>query len=130
MIDRTLADGVVLVHLGFVLFVLGGGCLVLRWRRLQWLHLPAFLWAAWVEFADWYCPLTVLEDWLRQRGGEAAYHSDFIEHYVSIVLYPDLLTRRMEIVLGVFVLALNFILYAWIWSHGPKPRRRSELQSK
>jgi hypothetical protein len=44
MIDRFLADLVVVFHLGFVLFVCVGGVLALRWPRVLWVHLPAALW--------------------------------------------------------------------------------------
>ena len=114
MIYRLLADFIVLVHFAFVLFVILGGLLVLRWRRLVWLHLPAVLWGALVEFADWYCPLTIWEDWCRARGAQVGYHTDFVQHYLLAVLYPDSLTRGLEIFLGTTVLVLNAAIYAGI----------------
>lgn len=110
-----LADAVVLVHFGFVLFVVLGGFLVLRWRWLAWLHLPAAAWGALIEFAGWICPLTPLELWLRRTGGEAGYSGGFIEHYLLPVLYPAALTREVQIALGLGVLAVNLIAYALVW---------------
>ncbi len=49
MLYGLLADCLVLIHLGFVLFVVLGGLLVLRWPRLAGLHLPAAAWGAWIE---------------------------------------------------------------------------------
>ena len=111
----VLADSVVLLHMCFVVFVVAGGLLALRWRRMAWVHVPCAVWGAWIEFAGWICPLTPLEIWLRRRAGEAGYESGFIEHYVLPVLYPSELTRSTQLVLGIVVVVLNVVLYAWVW---------------
>jgi len=108
---QILADSVVLVHLVFVAFALFGGLLVLRWKQVLWVHVPAALWAALVEFAGWYCPLTPLENWLRARAGEAGYREGFIEHYILPVLYPAELTVGMQIFLGCAVVGINALIY-------------------
>ncbi len=79
MIFRLLADATVVLHLAFVLFVVAGGLLVLRWPRLVWVHLPAVAWGAWVEIAGRVCPLTPMENWLRQRGGQTGYTATFVD---------------------------------------------------
>jgi len=112
---RLLADLVVILHLAFVAFALFGGLLALKWKRIVWLHVPAALWAAAIEFGGWVCPLTPLEIWLRGQGGELGYRSDFIEHYILPLLYPATLTREVQFVLGVVVLAVNIAGYAWLW---------------
>jgi Protein of Unknown function (DUF2784) len=112
MIYRILADATVLLHLTFVLFVIFGGLLVLRWPRLAWVHIPAALWGAWVELAGWICPLTPLENWLRESSGQRSYSSTFIEHYLLPVLYPDSLTRNLQWMLGGAVLVVNVVIYA------------------
>lgn len=111
MPDRLLADAIVLLHAAFVAFVVLGGLFVLRWPRLAWVHLPAAAWGAWVEFAGIVCPLTPLENWFRARGGQAAYTSDFIEHYLMPMLYPASLSREAQWVLGGIVLAVNTVVY-------------------
>jgi hypothetical protein len=108
------ADAVIAVHLAFILFSVLGGLLVGCWRRLAWLHVPAFCWAAALEFWGWTCPLTPLENWLRERGGAGSYETGFIEHYLLPLIYPAALTREMQIVLGLLVLALNLSLYGWL----------------
>lgn len=108
---RVLADAVLLLHGFFVLFVVLGGFLVLRWPRLAWLHMPAALWGAAIEFGGWICPLTPLEVALRRRGGEAGFGGGFIEHYVTAALYPDGLTRAVQVGLGVAVLLVNGWVY-------------------
>ncbi len=110
-----LADLVLIVHLAFVVFVLCGGLLVLRWRWIAWLHLPAALWGAVVEFTGWICPLTPLENWLRSQDGEMSYSSDFIAQYLLPVLYPGNLTRDLQLLLGTVVVVINAAIYWWIW---------------
>ena len=112
---RLLADLLVLFHAGFVLFVVLGGLAVLRWPRVAWVHLPVAAWGAWVEFSSTVCPLTPLENHLRNLGGEAGYSGGFIAHYILPVLYPAGLNPRVEIVLGVFVVLLNLSVYALLW---------------
>ena len=111
---RVLADAVLIGHLAFVLFVVVGGALVLRWPRLAWLHLPAAAWGVAIEFGGWICPLTPLENHLRQLAGQAAYEGDFIAHYLLAVLYPQGLTREIQWLLGSAVLVINAVVYA-IW---------------
>jgi hypothetical protein len=112
MVFRVLADAIVVLHLAFVAFVVLGALLVARWPRLAWLHLPAAAWGAWVEFAGKVCPLTPLENRLRAQGGMPAYASDFIEHYFIPLLYPPLLTRELQWLLGGVVLLVNALVYA------------------
>jgi hypothetical protein len=111
-----LADVTVVLHLAFVLFVLGGGLLVLRWRSLAWVHVPSVVWAAWIEIAGWYCPLTPLENWLRDQGGATRYSATFVEHYLLPVLYPATLTRELQWGLAAAVLAVNGAVYALVLS--------------
>ena len=108
---RLLADLLVLTHFAFVLFVLLGGLLALRFPRMAWVHLPAAAWGAAIEFAGWICPLTPWEQSLRRLGGEAGYSGGFIEHYVIPVLYPSGLTPSVQVVLGVVVVAVNLVVY-------------------
>ena len=118
MIFRFLADATVVLHLGFVLFVVLGGLIVARWRHVAWVHLPAAAWAAWVEFADWVCPLTPLENWLREQGGGTTYSSSFIEHYLLPILYPESLSRELQWVLGGAVLVINAVVYIVVFQRG------------
>jgi hypothetical protein len=105
------------MHLAFVLFAVLGGFLVVRWKRWAWVHAPAFLWAALIELSGWVCPLTPLENWLRNRGGAMGYQAGFIEHYILPILYPAALTRQLQIALGLFVIAVNLGIYSWLWRH-------------
>ena len=126
---RLLADAVVLAHLAFVVFVVGGGLLVL-WRRwMAAIHIPAAAWGVFIEFSGRICPLTPLENDLRTLAGEAAYSGDFVERYLIPVLYPPGLRRDVQIALGVFALAVNVAVYAWAWRRArptlPPPAKRA-----
>jgi hypothetical protein len=112
LIYRGLADLVLVVHLAFVVFVVLGGLLVLRWPRLAWPHVPAAIWGVLIEYTGWICPLTPLENSLRMRGGEAGYSGGFIQHYIQPLLYPAGVTRTTQIVLGSVALILNLTVYA------------------
>jgi hypothetical protein len=115
MTYRVLADAVLLLHLAFILFVVLGGWLVAIRPKLVWLHLPVVAWGASVEFFGLTCPLTPLENWLRDRGGESGYSGGFIDHYLMPLMYPAGLTRGMQLVLGDMVVAINLAAYAVIW---------------
>ena len=106
-----LADLILVLHLAFVLFVVLGGLLALRWPRLAWVHLPAAVWGIGIEFLGGICPLTPLEVSLRERAGEAGYRGGFIEHYVTAWLYPAGLSRSVQLLLGAVVLAINVTIY-------------------
>lgn len=108
-----LADAVLVLHAAFVLFVVGGGLLVLRWPKVAWVHLPAAAWGAFVELTGWICPLTPLENWLREREGRSAYGGDFVARYLVPALYPDGLTREAQLAMAAVVVLLNAVIY-WV----------------
>jgi len=128
-IYRFLADGAVIVHLLFILFVVGGGLLVFRWPKVAIAHIPAFLWGVMIEFAGWICPLTYLENDLRRRAAAAGYDGGFVEHYILPVIYPDLLfpggfPASGFIVIGIAVLLLNLTVYWQVWRRRVRPQSR------
>ena len=112
---RLLADLVLVVHAAFVAFVMLGGLAVLRWPRLAWLHLPVVLWGAGIEFFGGICPLTPLENRWRQLAGDQGYAGGFVDHYIMTLLYPDGLTRSVQVALGLLVLVVNVAIYAYAW---------------
>lgn len=112
MLYRILADGVLVLHLAFIVFVVLGGLLVLRWPRLAWLHLPTAAYGILIEFVGWICPLTPLENRLRELGGQSGYTGGFVEHYLLPIIYPSRLTYGMQVALGIAVLAINAVIYA------------------
>ena len=110
-----LANVTVVTHLAFVVFVVLGGLLTLRWPRVAWVHLPCVAWGTLVELTGWVCPLTPLERGFQERAGTASYATSFLEHYVVPLLYPGELTRTMQVGIGVGVVALNAVVYFLAW---------------
>ncbi len=114
MIYRVAADAVLVIHFLFIVWAVGGGLLLLAgWHRALWLHLPAALWAVMIEFGGWICPLTPLEWQLRERAGEAGFSGGFVERYILAWIYPEGLTREIQIAIGAGVLILNAAIYGY-----------------
>ena len=118
-----LADLVVTLHLAFVLFTALGGLLAFRWRWVPWLHVPAAAWGGFVEVTGRICPLTPLENWLRNAGG-STYEGDFIDHYLVPIIYPPTLTRGIQLALGGLLVVVNAAIYTIVWR-----RRRYRRES-
>ena len=112
MSDRLLADAVAVLHLAFIAFALAGGALVLWRAHFAWVHLPAVAWAAFIEFTGRVCPLTPIENALRQRAGQRGYAGGFVEHYVIPLVYPAGLTPAIQVAIGALVVAVNVGVYA------------------
>lgn len=124
MTYRFAADAVLVLHLAFILFVLAGGLPVLRWPRVAFAHLPAAAWGIHIELSGGLCPLTPLENTLRARAGQAGYEGSFIEHYLLPVIYPDGLTRELQLALAGTVVVVNVAVYSWVL------RRRGKAPSR
>jgi hypothetical protein len=122
MLDRVLADAVVVFHMVFVAFAVAGGLLAFWWRPAVLLHLPALGWAAFVEFTGRICPLTPLENHLRAASGASGYEGGFIEHYLLPVLYPAALTRELQWTLGTGLVVFNLVVYALLWWRARRTR--------
>lgn len=106
-----LADFIVGAHFLFIVFVVFGGLLVIRWPRIAFIHLPAAIWGAAVEIFSCVCPLTPLENYFRNLAGDNSYNVDFIVRYLIPVIYPDNLTLVIQQALGAMVIFINMILY-------------------
>jgi len=122
MLARVAADAVVTLHLAFIIFVVLGALLVLRWKWIAWTHLPAVIWGAVVEFSGAVCPLTPLEQHLRVIAGDQGYTGGFLEHYVVAVIYPAGLTAAMQQAIGIFVMAINAAIYGVVLYRGLRAR--------
>lgn len=114
MICKIIADFLVFLHFNFILFVVGGGVFALKYRRLIFLHTPAVIWAALLEFNAWICPLTVWENHYRRLAGEAGYEGGFIQQYLLPIIYPTGLTADVQWILGLGVIGVNVLIYGFI----------------
>ena len=121
---RLLADLVLIFHAGFVAFVVLGALFVWRWPRIGWIHVPVVLWGAGIEVLGGICPLTPLENHWRQLAGDLGYPGGFVEHYILSALYPDGLTRQVQLALGALVLLVNAAIYAWVFWRRRADRNR------
>ena len=130
-----LADVVLALHVGVVLFVVGGFLLIVfgnlrGWRwvnalRFRIVHLAAIgivVAEAWFGVA---CPLTALEGWLRTRAQETAYASGFIEHWLSRLLYHDAPHWVFTAAYSLFALA---VAAAW-WRFPPRRSTRKSADA-
>jgi len=120
MLYRIAADLVLVTHLAFIILVVAGALLVLRYRWFIWVHVPAAAWGAFVELTGRICPLTTLENSLRIHAGQQGYASSFVEQYILAVIYPAGLTRNVQFWLAALVVTVNAILYSWIVLHQRK----------
>jgi len=112
VIHLFFANCILVVHLMFILFVVFGGLLVFYKKWMPWLHIPAIFWAVLIEFSGWICPLTPMENHFKALAGQRGYNQSFIQHYLLEVIYPDGLTRQVQILLGLGVLIFNLLIYA------------------
>jgi len=124
LLAHAAANAVVLAHLAFILFVVFGALLVLKWRWVAWVHVPAASWGAAVEFFGLICPLTPLEMRLRDVAGMATYEGDFVGHYILPVMYPAGLTPALQAWLGAIVVLSNVAIYGLVLARGRRRRAR------
>ena len=128
MYFRIAADLILASHLIFIVFVILGGLLALRWRWLIFVHIPAAVWGAFVEISGRICPLTIWENQLRQRAGYSGYTDSFVEHYLLPVIYPAGLTRNTQIWIAGAVILVNVVIYGWL-VYRLKQSRTMEISS-
>jgi len=122
MSSRLAADLILALHLGFILFVIFGGLLVLRFPHVMYLHIPAAVWGAFVEINGRICPLTTWENDLLRSAGESGYAESFIEHYLVPIIYPAGLTRGVQLVIAGVVILTNIVIYGWLLYRWRKSR--------
>ena len=129
MLTRVVADFIIIIHFGFIVFIVLGGLLVFRWPKLMWLHLPAVAWGVVIELAGFICPLTPLENRLRIAAGESGYSSGFIDQYLIPVVYPDGLNRPTQIALGALVISINLVLYGVVVAKRKRNKRKRNKEN-
>lgn len=117
---QAAATFVLLIHLGFILWIIFGALLTRGRRLLTWLHVASFIWGLAIEIFPWTCPLTYAENWLNARAGIAPYERGFLLQYLDALIYPSMppwiLTAG-----AVVVVAVNGAIY---WRRWRGVRRR------
>jgi len=115
MLYSIAADVLLVVHLAFIVFVMLGGLLLLKWTWMGYLHLPAVAWATLLELYGWICPLTPLEQHFRMLSGETGYSGGFVQHYLLPIIYPAGLTREVQTLIAISVISVNLVIYTVIY---------------
>jgi hypothetical protein len=110
-----LAGVVMILHFCFILLVVCGGLLAIRWKKMALVHLPAVIWAIFLELRPGtLCPLTPLEQALRRRAGEITYTGGFIDHYVGPLIYPDMTSHDQQLI-GLALLLFTLLVYCGVF---------------
>jgi uncharacterized membrane protein len=82
-----------------------------RYRTIRIFHIAGLLFAVLLQIFGWYCPLTYIEIWLREKHDPSiTYKGSFIIHYVEKLVYIDL-TREMIVVLTLVLVSVSAYLY-------------------
>lgn len=123
MLYHALAALVLVAHLAFIVFVVAGGLLALRWHWAPLVHLPAALWGVFIELSGGICPLTPLENYLLRAGGASGYSGGFIEHHLVPIIYPVGLSPSIQVLLAALVVFVNALVYSLIWRRIRASRR-------
>jgi hypothetical protein len=122
-VDLLLAGLILVVHLVFIVWVVGGILVVRRYPRLKWVHLVSLAYSIFIEVVPWPpCPLTVLEQMLEERAGIAAYHGSFLVHYLDALVYPNVPVLLL-VTVAVALCGGNLIYYAVAWRKAVRMRR-------
>ena len=103
-----------LLHFSFILFVIFGALLILRFKKIIYFHIPAVAWGAYIELSHSICPLTHLENYFLKKAGKDQYSIDFIENYVFKIIYPPALNYEIQTYLGVILIFVNLVIYYYI----------------
>ena len=114
------ANLTLIIHLIFVLFVIFGGLLFFISSSIIYIHLPALLWGIYIELTNSVCPLTYLENWFLYKAELPNYSNDFINNYLSPIIYPEGLTNEIQIYLGISLIFINILIYGIIYKNFKK----------
>jgi len=110
------ADIILIIHFAFILFVIFGALLFFVTTKIIFIHLPSLIWGSYIELTSSICPLTYLENWFLHKANLTTYSEGFIQNYLVPIVYPTNLTKDTQIYLGIALIVINIVLYAFIFS--------------
>ena len=114
------ANFTLIIHFAFILFVIFGALLFFITTKIIFIHIPAFIWGSYIELTNSICPLTYLENWFLNKANLTAYSEGFIQNYLVQIVYPVNLTKDLQIYLGITLIVINIIIYAFIYNRMKK----------
>ncbi len=111
MFYKILADFIVLIHFCWIVFLIGGGFLGRKYLPIRIFHIVGLGFSVLLQIFGWYCPLTYLEIWLREKQAPLiTYRGSFIIHYVEKLVYINL-TREIVFVLTLILVSVSAYIY-------------------
>ena len=110
------ANLTLIVHFAFILFVVFGALLFFVATKIIFIHFPALIWGSYIELTNSICPLTYLENWFLHKANLTTYSEGFIQNYLVPIVYPVSLTKDLQIYLGIALLVINIVFYAFVFS--------------
>ena len=111
-----LAAGIILIiHFLFIIFVIFGALLFFVAKKIVFIHIPAIIWGSYIELTHSICPLTYLENWFLHKANLTTYSEGFIQYYLVPIVYPTNLTKDIQIYLGIGLIVINIVIYAFIF---------------
>ena len=108
------ANLTLIVHFAFILFVIFGALLFFVSTKFFLIHIPALIWASYIELKHFVCPLTYLENFFLNKAQLATYSEGFIQNYLLPVVYPQSLTEDLQTNLAIVLIVANMIMYGLI----------------
>ena len=109
------ADIILIIHFLFILFVIFGALLFFVAKKIVFIHIPAIIWGTYIELTHSICPLTYLENWFLHKANLTTYSEGFIQNYLVPIVYPMNLTKDLQIFLGIGLIVINIVIYAFIF---------------
>ena len=112
---EIVANLTLIIHFAFILFVVFGTLLFFASVKIIFIHIPALIWGSYIELTNSICPLTYLENWFLHKANLITYSGGFIQNYLVPIVYPMSLTKDLQIYLGISLIVVNIIIYAFIF---------------
>ena len=113
---EIVANLTLIIHFAFILFVIFGALLFFASVKIIFIHVPALIWGSYIELTNSICPLTYLENWFLHKANLTTYSEGFIQNYLIPIVYPMNLTKDLQIYLGITLIVINIIIYAFIFN--------------
>ena len=110
------AEIILIIHFLFIIFVIFGALLFFVAKKIVFIHIPAIIWGSYIELTHSICPLTYLENWFLHKANLTTYSEGFIQNYLVPIVYPMNLTKDLQIFLGIGLIVINIVIYAFIFA--------------